>query len=267
MNTAALVVDTDVGTGRRFGGVSRLYGPEGARRFAQAHVVAVGVGGVGSWAVEALARSGIGRLTLIDLDHVAESNINRQVQALDTTLGQAKVQALRERIAAIHPAARIDCIEEFVDPENVASLIPEQAQIVLDCCDQVRAKVALATLALQRRQPLLMAGAAGGKRHPENLHLSDLSGVTHDPLLAKVRYQLRRTGAAQRSGRIGIPCVHSAEPVAPPLREDAADACAPVDGGLNCAGFGSSVMVTATMGMTLAARALDALLPSTPKAR
>ena len=248
---------------RRFGGLARLYGPAGAQRIAQAHAVVVGVGGVGSWAAEALARSGVGQLTLIDLDHIAESNINRQIQALDSTLGMAKVQALQHRFAQINPECRITCVEEFVDADNAAALIPANAELVLDCCDQVRAKTAIAALCLQRGQALFAAGAAGGKRHPDALQCADLSEVTHDPLLANVRYQLRRQYGAPRHGRLGVLCAFSKEAIVRPE----GDACAPADeaapspdNSLNCAGFGSSVMVTASMGMMLAARALDAVL-------
>ena len=109
---------------RRFGGVARLYGVTGAQRIAAAHVAVVGIGGVGSWAAEALARTGVGRLTLIDLDHVSESNINRQIQALDSTLGQAKVLAMRDRILSFNPACAVNCIEEFVEPANWPALLP-----------------------------------------------------------------------------------------------------------------------------------------------
>ena len=249
--------------GRRFGGMARLYGASGAERIAQAHAVVVGVGGVGSWAAEALARCGVGRLTLIDLDHVAESNINRQIQALDSTLGQSKVNALEHRFAQINPACRVTCVEEFVNADNAAALIPADAHLVLDCCDQVRAKAAMAALCLHRRQPLFMAGAAGGKRHADGLQCADLSEVTHDPLLATVRYQLRRKHGAPRSGRIGVLCAFSKEAI---VRSESGGCVLPgettsqPDNSLNCAGFGSSVMVTASMGMMLVARALDTVL-------
>jgi len=248
---------------RRFGGIARLYGEQGAQRITQAHAVVVGVGGVGSWAAEALTRSGVQRLTLIDLDHVAESNINRQLQALDSTLGMSKVLALQTRFAQINPDCDVSCVEDFVDAGNAAQLIPADADVVLDCCDQVRAKAAVAALCLQRRQPVLMAGAAGGKRHADALQCADLSAVTHDPLLASVRQHLRRRHGAPRRGDIGVLCAYSKETVA----RTAADGCyapttplKPRDNSLNCAGFGSSVMVTASMGMILAARAIDAVL-------
>ena len=110
--------ETQLQQQRRFGGLERLYGVRGAAQIRTAHVAVVGLGGVGSWAAEALARSGVGRLTLIDMDHIAESNINRQIHALDNTLGQAKVQAMRERIALINPACQVECIEDFVEPSN-----------------------------------------------------------------------------------------------------------------------------------------------------
>ena len=246
---------------RRFGGLARLYGTAGAQRLAQSHAVVVGVGGVGSWAAEALVRSGVGQLTLIDLDHVAESNVNRQIQALTDTLGMSKVLALRDRFAQINPACQVHCVEDFVDAANPAQHIPAEAQVVLDCCDQVRAKAAIAALGLQRAQPVFMAGAAGGKRHADALRCADLADTTHDPLLANVRYQLRRQHGAARSGRLGVLSVFSTEAVVRgDAACDAAHAANPRDNSLNCAGFGSSVMVTAAMGMMLVARAVDAML-------
>ena len=146
---------------RRFGGLERLYGVEGAARIRAAHVAVVGVGGVGSWAAEALARSGVGALTLIDLDHVAESNINRQVQALGRTLGQAKAVALTDRVMDIHPGCEVLAVEEFVDPDNWPALLPAPVDVVLDACDQVRAKLALAAWSLREGTPLVCVGAAG----------------------------------------------------------------------------------------------------------
>jgi tRNA A37 threonylcarbamoyladenosine dehydratase len=211
---------------RRFGGLARLYGAAGARRIRTAHVVVVGLGGVGSWAAEAAARSGVARLTLVDLDHIAESNINRQVQALDNTLGQAKVQAMRERIAHINPACRVDCIEEFVDAENWPDVLAFNDEFgsgfdwkqlaVIDACDQVRAKTAMAAWAIKNKATLISVGAAGGKRLAHRVDIDDLSGVTHDPLLAQMRYRLRKEHGAARQGKIGVACVFSREPVLQP---------------------------------------------------
>lgn len=246
---------------RRFGGLARLYGQAGAKAIARAHVVVVGIGGVGSWAAEALARSGVARLTLIDLDHIAESNINRQVHALDTTLGQAKVVAMGERIAQIHPNCRVVGIEAFVDAENwpaVAQLGQDGSAplAVIDACDQVRAKVAMAAWALATGVPFIGIGAAGGKRHAHRVDVADLAEVTHDPLLAQVRYQLRRHHQASRQKKIGLTCVFSREAVLQPNQICDSDSGLS-DGSLNCHGYGSVVSVTSTFGVCAAGWALD----------
>lgn len=255
---------------RRFGGLARLYGQAGAARIRAAHVVVVGVGGVGSWAVEGLARSGVGQLTLIDMDHVAESNINRQVHALESTLGQAKVQAMRERIAQINPECVVQCIEDFVGAENWPTLmdaVPVDA--VIDACDQVSAKTAMAAWARANAasQCFISVGAAGGKTQAHLVAVDDLAFVTHDPLLAQLRYRLRKHHGAPRpsdkvrSGgkvtrKMDLICVYSKEAVQGPLQED--DACAVAgDGSLNCSGYGSLVSVTATFGLCAAGWALN----------
>jgi len=245
---------------RRFAALARLYGPAGAARIRAAHVAVVGIGGVGSWAAEALARSGVGRLTLVDLDHVAESNINRQVHALSSTLGQAKVQAMAERIALIHPTCQVTCVEEFVDSENWPTMVSEPMDAVIDACDQVRAKTAMAAWAMQRPSPLFIAvGAAGGKRLAHKVEIDDLAYTTHDPLLAQLRYRLRRQhGASQGNKNIGVTCVFSREAVAPP--HDAACEVAQSDGSLNCHGYGSSVAVTATFGLCASGWVLERLV-------
>jgi tRNA A37 threonylcarbamoyladenosine dehydratase len=247
---------------RRFGGLRRLYGDAAYRRIRAAHVAVVGLGGVGSWTVEALARSGVAALTLVDLDHVAESNVNRQVQALDSTLGMAKVEALRLRIADIHPGCAVVCIEDFVDETNWPALLARRADVVVDACDDVRAKAALAAWARRTASPLVCVGAAGGKRAAERVEAGDLADVTHDPMLAALRQRLRKFHGAPRSGPLGIACVFSREPVAAP---DNGHAACDVDGSLNCHGYGSSVAVTATFGMVAAARALE--LVANPGAR
>jgi tRNA threonylcarbamoyladenosine dehydratase len=243
---------------RRFGGIARLYGQAALERLRGAHMVVVGVGGVGSWAAEALARSGVGELTLIDLDHVAESNINRQAQALGSTLGEAKVRALSRRLHDINPDCVVHEVEEFLDAENLAELLPARADVLLDCCDQVRAKAAMAAQALRSGLPLIVSGAAGGKRLAQHVRVMDLADVRGDPLLAKLRYRMRREHAAPRQGLIGLPCVCSDEPRAALLQQ----ACAVPDdpgAGLNCAGYGSSVMVTASFGMAAAGFAVEAV--------
>ena len=247
-------VETDLE--RRFGALDRLYGVVAARKIRAAHVVVVGIGGVGSWSAEALARSGVGRLTLIDLDHVAESNINRQVHALQTTLGQAKVQAMRERIALIHPGCAVSCIEEFVDADNWPALLPAQADAVIDACDQVPAKTAMAAWAMQNTTIFVAVGAAGGKRLAHQVEIDDLSKCAHDPLLAQVRNRLRKQHAAPREGRkMGVACVFSREPVTPVDPSCGVES----DGSLNCHGYGSMVSVTATFGHCAAGWVINAI--------
>jgi tRNA A37 threonylcarbamoyladenosine dehydratase len=242
---------------RRFGGLRRLYGVEGAQRVFDAHLVVVGIGGVGSWAAEALARSGVRRLTLIDLDHVAESNVNRQVHAADATFGQAKIEAMRDRVQGFHPDIELDLVDAFVDDRNWPAVLQGQRPDgVIDACDQVRAKTAMAAWARHERVPFITVGAAGGKRHGEAVQIADLAEVTHDPLLAQLRYRLRKHHAAPRDGAMHVACVHSRESVAPPDPSCAIDGG---DGSLNCHGYGSVVTVTATFGFCAAGWLLDTL--------
>jgi tRNA A37 threonylcarbamoyladenosine dehydratase len=226
---------------RRFGGLERLYGMEGAAAIRSAHVAVVGI-------------SGVGTLTLVDLDHVAESNINRQIHALDSTVGQAKVLAMRDRIAQIHPRCTVHAVEEFVEPDNWPMLLPAGVQAVIDACDAVKAKTAMAAWARASRVLFISCGAAGGKRLAHQVDLDDLAKTTHDPLLAQLRYRLRKFHGAPKEGkRIGIPCVFSREAVAPPDPSCAIEG----DGSLNCHGYGSVVSVTATFGQCAAGWVLD----------
>lgn len=250
---------------RRFGGMRRLYGVQGAQAVFDAHVVVVGIGGVGSWAAEGLARSGVGRLTLVDMDHVAESNVNRQIHAMTDTLGMAKIEAMRERIAQINPACVVESVDDFVTEANWpllgAKLLEHAGAVaIIDACDQVRAKTAMAAWALSHRQRFVTVGAAGGKRKPQAIEVGDLAEVTHDPLLAQLRYRLRREHGASRTGRMGVSCVFSREAVAPP---DASCDLSPSDGSLNCHGYGSVVSVTASFGLCAAGSVLNALAEST----
>ena len=286
MSPAALALGSNMYTDsasadleRRFGGLRRLYGTAGYAAVRSARVAVVGLGGVGSWAVEALARSGVAALVLIDLDHVAESNINRQVQALGSTLGMAKAEALRLRVADIHPGCAVTTIEEFAGPDNWPGLLTQPIDVLIDACDQSAAKLALAAWALRSGTPLLCVGAAGGKQQAQWVEVADLADTTHDPLLASLRQRLRKQGAP-RQGRIGVTCVFSRESVALPARPDkvvqdgkgeqgeagtAAQAQA-TDGSLNCAGYGSSVTVTASFGMVAAGEALRLCIATASKA-
>jgi tRNA A37 threonylcarbamoyladenosine dehydratase len=245
---------------RRFGGISRLYGDTALARLTVSHACVIGVGGVGSWAVEALARSGLRRLTLIDLDHVAESNLNRQIHALEGTLGQAKVLAMKERIAQINPMCEVTAIEEFVTTENAAALLPV-CNCVLDAIDQVRPKAALIAHCRAANIPVITTGAAGGKSDPSQIRVEDLSRTTQDPLAAKLRSTLRRDYGFPRDPKkkFGIECVYSLEPVRRP-EAASCDTDAKDLHGLSCAGYGSSVCVTAAFGFAAASRALGILL-------
>lgn len=258
---ATIAPADDADLERRFGGLRRLYGEAGYRRVRAARVAVVGLGGVGSWAVEALARSGVAQLVLIDLDHVAESNINRQVQALGATVGQAKALALQQRIADIHPGCQVLAVEEFAATDNWPALLPGPVDAVIDACDQGQAKLAMALWARATGTPLLVCGAAGGKLRAQAVEVADLADTTHDPLLATLRQRLRKAGAP-RQGSIGLRCVFSRESVAPP-----ADAACASDGSLNCHGYGSTVTVTATFGLVAAGEVIELLRapPRQPK--
>jgi tRNA A37 threonylcarbamoyladenosine dehydratase len=239
---------------RRFSGLERLYGMDGAGRIRNSHVVVVGIGGVGSWSVEALARSGVGKLTLIDMDHVSESNINRQIHAVDATVGQSKVLAMRDRIHSFHSLCQVECVDDFVNVENWLSLLPQGVTAVIDASDQVKAKTEMAAWARQSKIHFISVGAAGGKRQPHLVDVDDLSKTTHDPLLAQLRYRLRKVHGAPREGKkIGVACVFSRESVSPPDASCAVEG----DGSLNCHGYGSVVSVTATFGQCAAGWVLN----------
>jgi len=232
---------------RRFGGVSRLYGPELRERFLKATVVVAGLGGVGSWAAEALARTGIGHLVIIDFDHISESNTNRQLHAIEGQFGKAKVEAMKERILQINPEIKLTAYDEFLEPENLDRLIPANA-LVLDATDSVQTKIALSVWAVKNNRALVMCGAAGGKSDPTSVRCEDLSRTEQDALLAKVRQGLRQDHGFSRNlkKKIGIRAIYSHEP-----RAGASS------GGLACSGYGSTVMVTAACGLAAAAEILN----------
>jgi len=272
---------------RRFGGLARLFGSEMNAAMRNASVAVVGIGGVGSWAAEALARSGVGALTLIDLDHIAESNINRQVHALSQTLGKSKVQAMAERIEGIHPQCALTLIDDFLTPENVNEVLSSDLSVVLDCTDQIAAKIAMVLQTRQRQQSLVVCGGAGGKTDPLLLRSGDLSIATHDALLGRMRNMLRRNhgfpkgGAAggkthKRVPKMGVSVIWVDQPTILPslwqqggnpeeqTRESEMVSIATSEAsslqGLSCAGYGSSVTVTATMGLVAANEAIKQIL-------
>ncbi|MCL2830947.1 MAG: tRNA threonylcarbamoyladenosine dehydratase [Betaproteobacteria bacterium] len=257
---------------RRFGGVERLYGVAALETFRAAHVAVIGLGGVGSWAAEALARSGIGRLTLIDLDMIAESNLNRQIHALEGNFGKAKVEAMKERIAAIDPECAVTTVEDFITVENAAEFCGKGYDFIIDAIDQRRPKTALLAWCRRHRIPVVTTGAAGGKSDPRRIVVDDLARTVADPLLSKVRAQLRREFGFPRAAdkKFGISAVFSTEAVrAPEIQEKS---CHAIDDimteskkgpaelhGLNCGGFGSSVCVTGSFGFFAAAAVLEYL--------
>ncbi|MFG6157773.1 tRNA cyclic N6-threonylcarbamoyladenosine(37) synthase TcdA [Halomonas sp. 1390] len=249
----------------RFGGIRRLYGRRAAERFRTAHVVVVGVGGVGSWTVEALARSGIGKLTLIDLDDVCVSNVNRQLHALDGTIGRPKVEVLAERCRAIQPGIEVVADAAFVTPANLAQRIPKDADQLVDAIDSVVAKAALIAWCKRRKLPIVVTGAAGGQTDPTRIRVADLTRTEHDPLLAKVRARLRRDFGFSRNPkrRFSVECVYSDEQLVYPSSDGEVCLQKPGDGEatrLDCAsGFGAATFVTGSFGFTAASRVLARL--------
>lgn len=258
-----------IDTARRFAGVARLYGAAGLAQLQAAHLVVVGVGGVGSWAAEALARNAVGRITLIDLDNLAESNVNRQLPALDGNFGKAKVSAMAERMRAINPNVTVTEIEDFISPENIHSLMPNGVSGVIDCIDDAKAKAALAAYCVEKSIPLVMTGAAGGRLDATRIQRADLSVVSHDKLLAKVRNLLRRdygfakaSSANTKPKKLAVLCVYSDEAVVSPDGACAVDEAPKGITGLNCVGYGSSVCVTAPFGFIAAGLLIKQILPA-----
>lgn len=247
---------------RRFGGIARLYGEAGLAAFSAAHVCVVGVGGVGSWAVEALARSGIGRLTLIDMDHVAESNTNRQLPALEGNYGKTKVQVLAERVAAINPSCQVSCVEDFITADNLQTLIHADMDWVMDCIDSFRIKAALIAYCQRNKYRCITLGGAGGQRDATQIQISDLARTEYDPLLSSTRKLLRADYGFTRNlkRRFHVPAVFSTER---PRQPESPAVCAPETtaavSGLNCAGFGAAMHVTASFGLIAVGVVLDRL--------
>ena len=274
-----IVMAMDTNQIRRFAGVARLYGENGLQTFEKAHVLVAGLGGVGSWAVEALARSGIGELTLMDFDHIAVSNVNRQLHAIEDNFGKSKSEAMAERVRQINPLIKLNIIDEFLTPDNLDAHLHKNAEnpyfAVLDATDDVKMKIVLAAycegrdelgrarLSEQKEQertkqsnkksltiPLIICGGAGGKLDPSRIKAADLAKTTQDPVLSKIRYSLRKEYGFSNDlkKKLGVTAIYSDEP-----RQGVAS------GGLSCAGYGSAVTVTATFGFVAAAEVLKLL--------
>lgn len=228
---------------RRFAGVEKVYGAHAFHQYENSHVMVIGIGGVGSWAVEALARSGVGELTLIDMDVIAASNINRQLPALSSTLGREKIEVMAERCYAINPRIKINLVDDYLSADNVKVLLENRPDVVLDCIDDVRAKLALMLHCRFNKIPLIVSGGAGGKLDPLKIRVADLSKTEQDPMLAKLRSQLRAKGICKKpKEKFGISCIYSIDN---PF--SSADVCA--SAGLRCGGYGSAVVVTSSFAM------------------
>ncbi len=247
---------------RRFGGVGRLFGEEAARRIRDAHVAVVGLGGVGSWCVEALVRTGVGRLTLIDGDISAVSNTNRQLHAMDGNYGRAKADCLKERALLINPDCRIEVVKTFVTSENAAEILPDRVDWVVDCIDDLRAKASLIATAQAKGYSVVVSGGAGAKTDPSRIIQCDLAHAKGDPLIGKLRTDLRknfgfpRGSANGKSKPFGVTVVFSDEPVRQPGADSLAAIGAAEDDRI---GFGSACFVTGSVGLRLAAVVLNNL--------
>lgn len=264
----SVLVDTDADDRqyqRRFQGTQTLYGHDAFDIFAAAHVIVIGIGGVGSWVAEGLARTAVGTITLIDLDVLVASNVNRQLPALDSTFGQSKIAAMGQRIVEINPHVTLQLVDDFLTPENVASLLPNRVTaqaasaanrpiIILDCVDDMQAKLAIALHCRFNKIKLICAGGAGGKLDPRHITVSDLKDSYQDPLLARLRTKLRVEKGinSELKEKFGIKCVYSTEP--PKVNKSCQT------GGLHCGGYGSAVTVTSVVAMIMVSEALQMLM-------
>ncbi|NRA54313.1 MAG: tRNA cyclic N6-threonylcarbamoyladenosine(37) synthase TcdA [Gammaproteobacteria bacterium] len=249
----------------RFGGTKRLYGEQAVAKLAQAHVCVIGIGGVGSWAAEALARSAIGEITLIDLDDICVTNTNRQIHATVDTVGQSKVEVMAQRIKAINPECVVNQVEDFVDPDNLAQLITKDFDYVIDAIDSIKAKVALLAYCKRNKIKIITVGGAGGQQDPTKIQVADLAKTYQDPLAAKVRNELRRFHNFTKNPkrRFQIECVFSSEQlVYPTASGEVCQQKSQTDGPMkmDCSsGFGAATVVTATFGFVAVARVISKL--------
>lgn len=244
---------------QRFGGIGRLYTPEGLAKLRQSHVCVIGIGGVGSWAVEALARTGIGKITMIDMDDICVTNINRQIHAMTGTVAQLKTEAMKERVERINPECVVEIIDDFITPENIPEYLNRGYDYVLDAIDSVRTKAALIAYCKRNKIKLITTGGAGGQTDPSQIQIADLSKTIQDPLAARVRSLLRKeyNFSQNPKRKFGIDCVFSTQPLIFPKMGEGCE----VSATMNCAnGFGAVTMVTATFGFFAVSRLVDKLL-------
>jgi tRNA A37 threonylcarbamoyladenosine dehydratase len=247
----------------RFGGTERLFGRQETQWLSESHFVVIGIGGVGSWAAEALARTAIGKITLIDLDDVCITNTNRQIHATTQTVGVLKVDAMAERINLINPSCDVNAVMDFITTENLNALIPEGVNGVIDAIDSIKPKAALIAHCRRNKIPLVTTGGAGGQTDPTKIQVTDLSKTIHDPLAAKTRNILRRQYRfpSAEKGKFNVDCVYSTEQLVYPQEDGTVCATKPGAGNstrLDCAsGFGASMMVTASFGLAASAHILN----------
>lgn len=250
---------------QRFGGVARLYGQQCARDLGALHIAVIGIGGVGSWSAEALARSGVGHITLIDLDDICVTNTNRQIHALNDTVGQAKVEVMAARIKHINPACSVNVIEDFVTPDTVMDYMARGFHGVIEATDSITAKASILYYCKRNKLPVVTVGGAGGQVDPTQITCGDLAKTIQDPLAAKLRNELRRNYGFSKNPkrRFGIDCIYSTEQLRYPQPDGSVCHNKSLTDGstrLDCAsGFGASVMVTASFGMFAAARLINKL--------
>ncbi|MGL4858617.1 MAG: tRNA cyclic N6-threonylcarbamoyladenosine(37) synthase TcdA [Enterobacteriaceae bacterium] len=251
---------------QRFSGTARLYGAESLQLFARSHICVIGIGGVGSWAAEALARTGIGAITLIDMDDVCISNTNRQLHALQQTVGRQKIEVMAERILAINPECCVTAIDDFITEHNVAELIDQRFDYIIDAIDSVGPKAALLSYCRRNKLPVITTGGAGGQIDPTQIQVADLAKTIQDPLAAKVRSRLKQHYKMSKNSRsrLAIDCVFSTEPLRYPQQDGSV--CNSKNSemagrGMDCSsGFGAATMVTATFGFVAVAHILKKMV-------
>ncbi|QIM68748.1 tRNA cyclic N6-threonylcarbamoyladenosine(37) synthase TcdA [Basfia succiniciproducens] len=244
---------------QRFGGIGRLYTPQGLERLRQAHVCVIGIGGVGSWCVEALARSGVGKLTLIDMDDICVTNINRQIHALTGNIGKLKTEVMKERVELINPECKVEIIDDFISPENLAEYLHSDYDYVIDAIDSVKTKAALIAYCKRNKIKVIMVGGAGGQTDPTRIQIADLSKTVQDPLASKVRSILRKNYHFSQNPKrkFGVDCVFSTQPLIFPQMSEGCE----ISASMNCEnGFGAATMITATFGFFAVSRVVDKLL-------
>lgn len=249
---------------QRFGGIGRLYTPEGLAKLRQSHICVIGIGGVGSWAVEALARSGIGKITMIDMDDICVTNINRQIHALTSTVATLKTEAMKTRIAEINPECQVEIIDDFISSDNLADYLNRGYDYVIDAIDSVKTKAALIAYCKRNKIRLITTGGAGGQTDPSQIQIADLSKTIQDPLASKVRSLLRKEYHFSQNPKrkFGVDCVFSTQPLIFPKMGEGCE----ISATMNCAnGFGAVTIVTATFAFFAVGRVIDKLLQAESK--